>query len=238
MVGSLDWVCGPASALIRRARVVAIGAALLATACDFPTPKIYSADPITAWVVDADAGKPIEGANVLAMWEMKYGLENHGTNYAMVLEAVTDAEGRFALPGWGPRLVLKPGAVTNAAPVLTIFLPGYRVSGGANSGVLELAPSHMKSDWDGKVFQLRRFEGTSQQYSDHLHRFLQTKIESLFSNGCNHLSLPRLLRSVDRQARELEKQVPDSRLLNLNQLSNTFRGKCGDAEAEVGGALR
>jgi hypothetical protein len=223
--------CPSVSQFIGRTCVMAASlVCVLVLGCDSaPQGKIYGADPITAWVADAETGKPIEGANVLALWEMKYGLENHGTNYAMVLETVTDAEGKFSLPGWGPQLVLKSGGIETGGPRLTIFKSGYRVGGGANEGSFAVESRHMTSGWNGKVLELTRFLGTDEEYSAHLHQHLQGTIDSLFYNGCNARSFPAFLTSVDKQARTLETQIPNSRLLNLKRLSDGFRGICGEA---------
>jgi hypothetical protein len=41
--------------------------AMALSACGSP---YYTADPIEAWVVDAETGKPIEGAVVTANWQL------------------------------------------------------------------------------------------------------------------------------------------------------------------------
>ena len=65
----------------------------------------YSAAAIQGWIADAATGKPIGGANVVAEWRLEFGLEG-GSGYSwVVLETVTDAQGRFAFPAWGPKAV-------------------------------------------------------------------------------------------------------------------------------------
>src|SRR5947209_3399798 len=68
--------------------------------------QIYSAEPITATVVDADTKEPLEGVVVVAHWEMKGGLEGGNVEgEVMIMEAVTDAQGKFHFPAWGPKKV-------------------------------------------------------------------------------------------------------------------------------------
>src|SRR6266849_1854255 len=67
----------------------------------------YSAEPIEAWVVDADSGQPIEGVVVTANWELEIGTlgGNIPVGQIMVMETVTDQKGRFYFPAWGPKAV-------------------------------------------------------------------------------------------------------------------------------------
>lgn len=67
--------------------------------------NIYSAKPIEAWIIDAETRKPVEGAVVVARWKLVYGLEGGGRYDWVVLETVTDKNGRFTFPGWGPRVI-------------------------------------------------------------------------------------------------------------------------------------
>ena len=67
--------------------------------------RVYYADPIKARVVDAATGTPVEGVNVLAAWQAKGGLEGGNImGYVKVMEDVTDANGEFSFPGWGPKV--------------------------------------------------------------------------------------------------------------------------------------
>jgi hypothetical protein len=66
-----------------------------------------SADPIDSRVVDIDTGAPIEGAVVLAHWELHSGSlsgDSLPCGSASVEDAVTDKDGNFHLPGWGPTM--------------------------------------------------------------------------------------------------------------------------------------
>ena len=89
----------------------------------------YSAKAIEAWVTDADTGQSLEGVNVVAHWELNYGLEGGGVWELAVMETVTDGNGRFAFPAWGPKPI-PPGLPREARlkdrdPEILLFKAGY-----------------------------------------------------------------------------------------------------------------
>jgi len=64
--------------------------------------------PITGTVVDAETGKPIEGAVVLVEWTIKKGIGDKHTESVKVAEVLTDKDGKFDLPGCYRPFVEKP----------------------------------------------------------------------------------------------------------------------------------
>src|SRR5439155_780937 len=76
-------------------------ATMVSTCHAFPVPPLYAANAIRATVVDATAGSPIEGAVVVAVWQLQT-MSGEGPRL-QVSEAVTDRDGRFVIPGWGPK---------------------------------------------------------------------------------------------------------------------------------------
>src|SRR6185312_14529324 len=85
-----------------------------------------SADPVTAHVVDAGTGKPLAGVVVTAYWELHNGsLTGHsfGCGAIDIEEAVTDQDGEFHIPGWGP--VTSSCDMRGYNPMLVLFKPGY-----------------------------------------------------------------------------------------------------------------
>jgi len=128
---------------------------------------VYSADPITATVVDADTGAPIEGVNVVAAWELAGGINDGAVvGYANLMETITDKNGYFHFSNWGPRLT-PYGKVRLNAPVILLFKSGYRFVEFANNGRAGAnASPKLKSDWDGKSVSMKRFVGTATQYEE------------------------------------------------------------------------
>ena len=163
------------------ATMAVIGCCLLVSACGF-----YTADEITATVVDADTKEPIAGVNVIAEWVVEGGFSLHSTEilgYMNVMETVTDQNGRFHFPGWGPRPNFHFGAVFQQAPLLVFFKPGYEYAGADNYGKsLTAAPRRMTSDWDGKTISMRR-RLSSVLIRDALEIPMSTQLENLWSLG-------------------------------------------------------
>ena len=76
-------------------------------------------------VVDAETGKPIEGAVVMVEWHKKAIYEmDGGGRFHNARETLTDAEGKFSLDSseginWNPLTIVQ-------APRIIAFYPGYR----------------------------------------------------------------------------------------------------------------
>ena len=156
-----------------------VGCCLLVSACGF-----YSADEITATVVDADTKLPIAGVNVIAEWVVRGGINYGGVvAYMNVMETVTDRDGRFHFSAWGPRLNFHFGTIFQEAPTLILFKPGYRLGVAANNGsVLEPSPSKMKSDSNGQTIKLERRASSVLERSD-LKIFMYTELADLWTLG-------------------------------------------------------
>ena len=111
-----------------------IVAALLAATCTFAPPTYYTAPivyfgaPIEGRVVDADTQKPIEGAVVAVEWEMIGSWGRRGQ--FVEREVLTAADGKFKVPGWGPRFRSPIGGVLEDDPTIWVFKSayGYHVS--------------------------------------------------------------------------------------------------------------
>lgn len=87
-----------------------------------------SANPIDSRVVDIDTGAPIEGAVVLAYWELYSGSlsgDSLPCGSANVEDTVTDKDGNFHIPGWGPTKPGCSGEMRQGNPQLYVFKPGY-----------------------------------------------------------------------------------------------------------------
>jgi hypothetical protein len=85
------------------ARLATLGAVLLAATSGCA--HEYTAKPTHGFIIDADTRRPIEGAVVVAHWDLEFGLEGGSAFAWVVMETVTDKQGRFEFAGWGPRKV-------------------------------------------------------------------------------------------------------------------------------------
>lgn len=84
--------------------------------------------PITGYVVDTENNQPIEGAIVVAMWQLTQYLSHGFGGYAKVIEVKTDKEGKFRIPFW---FTFKPwkfnSPMDDLTPKIVIYRPGYKV---------------------------------------------------------------------------------------------------------------
>lgn len=108
-------------------------------------------------VIDAETGKPIEGAVAMAEWTKTKGLGNTYTVSAKVVEAVSDKEGNVVLEGcWCP-LANKPD--------LTIYKKGYV----AWNNVLIFPDLKLREGFEWKSGQVFRLEMFKEGYSHDKH---------------------------------------------------------------------
>lgn len=164
----------------------------------------YSAKPITAWVVDAQTKRPIPGVAVVAYWELEGGLEGgEELGEVMVKDAVTDANGRFTIPGWGPKAIPR-GLSSNARlkdldPELVLFKTGYEYLAHENAESIVKKTSLRTSDYDGKTIELKPFKGDLRAYSFHL-TFLDIQLYPLGEHDCSWMRIPLMLRALREQS--------------------------------------
>lgn len=204
------------------------------SACSAP-PLWYKAAPIEAWVVDEETGVPVEGVVVVAHWQIKGGLEGgNPMGQMMVMEAVTDSKGRFYFPEWGPKWRPWYGELKTQAPSLLLFKSGYSYSGLANHVIMKnvrgALENPIRSDWDGKIIKLKRFEGTLEEYAKHLGFFVTDMGFTIdYRHPCDWEFVPLMLKEIYRQRRVFEVagvkyfSSPDKNLL-ANELYYLSKG--------------
>jgi hypothetical protein len=168
------------------------------SACAF----IYSAEAIEGWIVDAETNKPLEGVIVVAHWQLKGGIEGtYPVRELKILETVTDQNGRYSFPAWGPKFAFS-GNLKSQSPGILLFKEGYKFLMLSNDWYQGKDTS--RSDWNKKTVRLERFSGTLAQYAE----ALASLSSSLWSVGveigdqsgdyCGWRSFPRVLRALDR----------------------------------------
>ncbi len=125
-------------------------------------PRVHSSPETRGQVVEADGGRPVEGAIVVARWDWlnyRAALENSGF-YAFgdavhVGETLTDRGGRFAIPSWGPKSRVG-GKMDEEAPNLIVFKSGYEPLQRVLAGDATL--------------RLKKFTGTQKEYAQAIAR--------------------------------------------------------------------
>jgi len=114
-----------------------------------PLPRPFGSGGVSGQVLDAVSGRPIDGVIVVARWnweefhpaywERSAGFDDHGEVLA-IHEVVTDANGRFHTPAWGP-IVRGNGRLQFDAPSVFLFKSGYEpltVTGNAAGDTIRL----------------------------------------------------------------------------------------------------
>jgi hypothetical protein len=201
-----SWRARAVAASARVAVIVSqlVAATLVIHGCataseEFPPPA-YSAKEIRATVVDGATGQPLEDVIVVARWVLKrmYGDGPH----LHIAETVTDRDGKFLIPAWGPKSRPALMGLSNESPRLLLFKHGYvpekLPSGESKEEFAQRFPNYrnMKSSeiklwmkiegypnravqeafWDGMTLQLEPFRGTEERWFELLRYFLPSPL--------------------------------------------------------------
>lgn len=103
---------------------------------------------ITGTVVDAETGKPIEGAVVLAEWTKRHGIGDYHTESVKVVEVLSDKDGKVKISGIFDPFVDPPD--------VTVYKKGY-VAWSNRSIFMDGGRDDFA--WkNGYVFKLERFK--------------------------------------------------------------------------------
>lgn len=180
-------------------------------------PWSYTAESVEGWVVDVETGEPLDKVIVIAVWELEaqYGFDSTiSKGYMEVSEVLTDAQGHYTIPGWGPkRRAHRSIYLGNADPKLAIFKPGYlplvvynRRSRGKYWDKRD--QSVHRSDWNGKTIKLERFRGDDQAYIGRLNGLdsaLRTVTARHFgTKKCRWGEIPQMILLFDQYHRTLK----------------------------------
>ena len=172
-------------------------------------PLWYKAEPIEGWVVDKESNQPLEGVIVTANWQLDGGIEgSYPVGQMMVRETVTDKNGRYHFPGWGPKLAPLNGRIRTKGPQLLLFNSGYAYRGVANELTSESLRGELdnplRSDWNGKTIKLEKFDGDHKEYARQVYD-LSSEVWSVIdvargAKECYWKNVPRMLVALHRMS--------------------------------------
>lgn len=143
----------------------------------YADPLVYFAKDIRGQVVDDVSGEPLEGVIIVAQWELVREVipflvnESYGDTLK-IIEVVSDKEGKYLIPGWGP--IPRPlfFHLEEGDPSIEFFKSGYYPNGASNEVRSQYSRNSIRrSQWDGKTVRLRKFSGQPQEYIEQDGRF-------------------------------------------------------------------
>lgn len=199
-------------------------------------PDTYSGEAVYGKVVDAVSGKPVAGAIVIGINELRapYGLEGHIIAGNMhIEEVVTDAEGHYRLPAWGPKPRVGKTYLDHEGPKLLVYKNGYELYTYISFFEGDRFSPVQTSYLNDKTLELKRFQGDLEAYTLNLSQvavMLDSVLDPVFGAGnCGWLATPRIILELDRlkQAAE-ERGINTSRIPALEPL--LADGNCGNRE--------
>ncbi len=138
---------------------------LFLTGCSY-FPRVYMADEVHGSVVDAETGEPIDDVMVLIYWEQWGGFlsEGHVTQYLVLKETVTDVNGHYSFPSWGPKITIS-GFINDSNPFFMFHKRGYSPVYTYNIMPKANRPYVMESDLTDKAIKLKPFKGSLEEYA-------------------------------------------------------------------------
>lgn len=211
-----------------------------------------SADATDSQVLDADTGQPIEGAVVVAYWEMHRGSfagDSLPCGAADVEEAVTDKDGKFHIPGWGP--VHSSCDMRSFDPFLYVFKSGYSFARVGNYPYDPPFVTSTHSEWNGKPIKLKRFPDPDLRKTgikSYAANFGELNVDELanfivnFPGECNWRKIPNTLRALMAQAKLFQAvgnpvgSIADEMIIKDNdEAMQKEAPKCGSPKAFIEG---
>jgi hypothetical protein len=117
--------------------VVACAGLVAAASHAFGPFGLWVSEPrVDGAVVDKVTRQPLEGA-IIAGYYVTTRSKGHGpipVAYPKLFEAITDANGRFSIPGWKSDALFTPGWRNDRFLTVIVYRPGYQLGGGNGGG--------------------------------------------------------------------------------------------------------
>ena len=217
--------------------LVVLGVLLATSVSTADDQKTYVANAVEGWVVEAGSKSPLEGVIAVMNWEL-VDPTNLPVGQLMVMETVTDRNGHFVFPAWGPKPRPPKGTLNPKAPQLLLFKAGYgylrftnKTAGDANNAIA------LSFDWNGNTIEMRRLPddaivnmGPGRVFSK---RSLSLNGLSLAlgwayqGKDCEWKQAPRMLAVVHQSKMEFDRQGLRTDLKSIDDLP--MSEKCGSS---------
>lgn len=195
----------------------------------------FSANAIEGRVLEAGTAAPLEGVIVVVNWEL-VGSAKLPVGQLMVMETVTDKDGGFSFPAWGPKTAPSETVPDPNAPQLLFFKEGYEYRRLVNPRVADTSADQViSSAWNGRTIGMRRLPdemivtlGEGRVVS---RRGLSTNGLSLSltwayrGKECEWQRAPRMLSAVHKTKLDFDRQGIRTDLRSIDDLPAS--AKCG-----------
>lgn len=205
--------------------------------------EFYASEPITGQVIEAETNKPVADANIVFLWESVTGSHDHREGLIEVREAVTDADGRYSVEGWGPMRNPWSGHMKADQPQMIIFHPYFYPKFMHNEAPIgpfdTLKPTGRAKEfaaipfyWNGRVVTLEKAQDKVAFYSQL--GTMQNAARLLYvPQKCEWVKAARFLIAVEKfRLRANEDGYEPLQYRTLDNLR--LRNSCGDAELILG----
>lgn len=183
-------------------------------------PRSYSAPAHEGRVIDSHSQQPISGVIVAISWRFSSASSFDAPPF-VVMETVTNKDGHFSFPGWGPKDIPAGAVVSPAAPELILFRPDYDFLYLKNKPATRgNGNSVLTSEWQGKIFAMPHPKDdmvvkigsrVMSRSSIRLRGMVSILSWAYMGQGCEWKSMPRMMQAIYRRAHELNSQgIPDA----------------------------
>ncbi len=210
-------------------RLVCVAACLFSiSAC-----ATYRGAAIEGRVVDAETQQPVKDVVVVVEWilEAKWALHPQTLGRLLLQETVTDEQGHYRFPPWGP-LRAQEGVIDRSAPRLNFYKRGYKFTALSNCCDYEPPyvdlPDPLISVWDRKTIELPPFKSklTWEDYSTEV--IEASDLYSLDETKCDWQQMPRMTSELMKRRQDYLKEGV---VTSLPYRSLLYRNaKCADPE--------
>jgi hypothetical protein len=192
----------------------------------------YSSPEIHARVV-TPTGEPIEGAIVVANWGITSNWFNAPLGQLALYEAVTNKNGEFRIPQWGPRHLSK-GTIQGTEPTVRIFHPDFVPLVINNGFTLKSAAAIIKFRLQDQDITLEPSNGSVVEYEAAL-RTLNHSLDFIFldppvteTGRCYWKVMPKMLSALQEMTDKLQREGQGKSLESYKQFLNGGQPHCVD----------
>lgn len=205
--------------------------ACLVSSCGI-IPHSYQAAPITGQVVDKETGKPVEGVHVAVYWQLYDNSVLGGlggrvvTDVMGVSETVTDKDGYYHIPGWGPEYVAGD-YLGEESPMIGFYKTGYEFKEVYNSNMtLTVNKDYIseryeyskeetekgdiyKSNWDGVKIEIEKESSGIKDIISNLDNTYTFIYQIVSGKKCESKIIKKFIASYSNQAEYIKNKYPD-----------------------------